>query len=455
MLVTNSSAQELTNVIPKNQKPILKTFPPSAAEQAKGGTGKFVIFSREPAGKDWDFIAEAWECIPSHPEIPVTKRVEFCHSSWNAGALLDILTCDNSSGMYPQFVKLQVDSGDSDYAVNLYNINYQTWGVDCIWQGSRLSAFGVMGESIFCNDKNNWFLINTDTGELNKNPPFIPIGTDGAFWLVRKAGETEGCWSYDTTSKQYVAHFGAVDEPTIGYSQSKLSADGRSRAWVIVSMPADANWRKGVVAGKLILQQDGRKDISVPVEMCAFAGDGVPMHLFDIQLLFSPNGKFQFCALKADKAAAREDQVWEVDMETGKANLTVKPHSESSNIPPSVLDGVPVPDYLRPDVKGLEYFGRGALAPAFLLHLGLIKEKPVDSDCTVGVSRDGRHVLFRAKKGPLAGAFIYGDLVTKQVIRWKLPKGFDSADSEEFVWVETPKLASSRSSLPLVPALTK
>lgn len=61
ILVANSSAQESTNVIPKDQKPILKTFPPLAAEQTPPGTGKFIIYTREQVGEDWDFIAGAWE----------------------------------------------------------------------------------------------------------------------------------------------------------------------------------------------------------------------------------------------------------------------------------------------------------------------------------------------------------------------------------------------------------
>jgi len=223
MLVANSSAQEPTNVIPKDQKPILKTFPPLAAEQTPPGTGKFIIFTREQVGEDWGFIAGAWECIPSHPEIPVTKRAEFGHSSWNATPLLDVLVSDNSEGMYPQFVKLQVDSGDSDYAVNLYNINYRTWGVNCIWQGRRLSAFGVIDDSIFCNGKNDWFLINADTDELNKSLPFTPLGTDGGYWLVRKAGEAEGYWSYDCTNKKYIGHFGSLAQPTGGYLLARAS----------------------------------------------------------------------------------------------------------------------------------------------------------------------------------------------------------------------------------------
>ena len=44
----------------------------------------------------------------------------------------------------------------------------------------------------------------------------------------------------------------------------------------------------------------------------------------------------------------------------------------------------------------------------------------------------------KAQKGPLAGVFIYGDLQTKQILRWTSPAGIKPGDSMEFVWVETP-----------------
>ena len=103
----------------------------------------------------------------------------------------------------------------------------------------------------------------------------------------------------------------------------------------------------------------------------------------------------------------------------------------------AVLDGVPVPDYLRGQVSELRHFGRSGLAPAFLLHLGILKEPPAYADCTAGVSRDGRHVLYAAKKGPLSGFYIYGDLLTQQTLRWKSPAGLDCRDAQAFVWVET------------------
>ncbi len=431
----NAPAQGLRNVIPKDQKPVLKVFPPSPAEQCQAGVGKFVIFTREQVGKDWDFIAGAWECIPSRPDTPITKRVEFCHSSWNCAPLLDGLVADDSNGMHPRFATLQVDRGDRDYAVNLYDIDYRTWDVRCIWQGSRLSAFGVMADSIFYRSADVWLLLNAATGKLSSKTPFVPLETDGGFWLVRKPGEAEGCWSYDRKKQQYIAHFGHVDPPAVGLSRSKLSPDGRNRAWVLASMPG--GWQGGALTGRLILQREGEKeDISVPIEMQAFAGSGIAVIPKDIQLTFSPEGMLRFRAWRGDHEA--EDRIWSIDVATGKLSLGVAPHSQPAKDTDAVLGGVPVPDYLREYVRGLEHFGRDGLAPAFLLHSGILKERPEYPDCTAGVSRDGRHVLYNAKKGPLAGVYLYGDLLTKQTVRWKSPAGLDCRDSQEFVWVETP-----------------
>src|SRR6186713_2257589 len=126
----SASAQGLKDTIPRNQAPLSRIFPPSAAEQTPSGIGKFVIFTREATDKpnEWDFIAGAWECIPSRPEVPVTKRVEFGHSAGNAEPLLDCLVRNDSEDLFPRFVTLHVG------AFNLYDINYRTWDVRCIWQ---------------------------------------------------------------------------------------------------------------------------------------------------------------------------------------------------------------------------------------------------------------------------------------------------------------------------------
>ena len=120
-------------------------------------------------------------------------------------------------------------------------------------------------------------IVDAASGKVNQEAPFAPLQVDGDFWLVRKPGETQGCWSYSLKQRQYVAHFRGVE----------------------------------------------------------------------LQRRHYP-------------------------------------------------------------------------------------------DCTAAVSRDGRHVLFRAKHGPLARVFIYGDLVTKQTVRWESPTELDRCRNLRFVWVETP-----------------
>jgi hypothetical protein len=433
-----ASAQGLTNTIPKNQAPLARTFLPTAAEQTPSGTGKFVIFTREETDKpnEWDFIAGAWECIPSRPEVPLRKRVEFCHSSWNAVPLLDTLVRDDSEGLFPRFVRLQVDAGNyDDCKVNLYDINYRTWEVRCLWQGNRLSAFGVMKNSVFCQDSNDWFRLDGASGAISRGVPFIPLDVDGTFWLVRKTGENSGVWSYDPAKELFVAHFGVVDKPKAGNTRSLLSADGRNRAWILVPMPND--WRGDVIGGTLLLQRDGHSDdVRVPVEMQAKAGSGVPVIPIGTRLCFTKDGMVEFSA--SQQKRAKKERVWTIDIASGKATESVRPYVEPKDEAPALFDGVPAPDYLRPYLTNLRHFGRGGLAPAFLMHLGILKKQPEFPDCTAGVSRDGRHILYKAKKGPLADVFIYGDLQTKKTVRWISPLGIKPGDSLEFVWVEAP-----------------
>ena len=431
-------AQGLTNAIPKNQAPLSRTFPPSAAEQTSSDTGKFVIFTREETDKpnEWDFIAGAWECIPSRPNVPVTKRAEFCHSSWEAQLLMDCLVRDDIEGLYPQFVKLMVDTGDRDYGVNLYDINYRTWNVRCVWRGDRLSAFGVMKNFVFCQDSRDWFRLDVSTGNIIKDVPFIPLAVDGDFWLVRKVGEKSGVWSYDLAKEQFVSHFGDVDESQLLHSRSLLSKDGRNRSWLLVPKPND--WRDGLVSGTFLLQRDERaEDIRVPVmlQTKALRGSG-RLNPIGTQLSFTKDGIVEFSACPQIKGS--KERVWTIEIASGKITESVRPHLEPKEDDFALFDGVPTPDYLRKYLKDVWHFGRGGLAPAFLMYLGILKSQPEFPDCTAGVSRDGRHILYKAKEGPLADVFIYGDLQTKQTVRWACPKGIKPGDSLEFAWVETP-----------------
>ena len=181
------------------------------------------------------------------PTLPSPNARSFAIHRGSAGHCWTTLVADDSDGMHPRFAKLQVDSGGTDYSVNLYDINYRTWDVRCIWQGSRLEAFGLIGDSIFCKKADGWMVLDAASGKLSQEIPFVPLARDGDFLLVRKPGETEGCWSYWLAQRKYIAHFGAVDSPRRGFSQSKLSPDGKSKAWVLASMPLNLDWHGGKI----------------------------------------------------------------------------------------------------------------------------------------------------------------------------------------------------------------
>ena len=155
-------------------------------------------------------------------------------------------------GLYPRFVSLRVDTA------NLYDINYRTWEVRCIWRGDRVAAFGTLKNFVFCQDSSNWFRLDVTSGKISKEVPFIPLEVDGNFWLVRKVGENSGCWSYDREKEQFVGHFGEVDESQAAGSRSLLSPDGRNRAWILVPTPKAG--RGSVIGGIFQLQRDGRNE---------------------------------------------------------------------------------------------------------------------------------------------------------------------------------------------------
>jgi hypothetical protein len=435
-LFWNAPAQGPINTIPKNQPPVAKVFPPAPAEQMPSGTGKFVIFTREELHKtnEWDFIAGAWECIPSRPDIPVTKRVEFCHSSWNADALLDCSVRDDSRGLFPRYAILQVDAGNFESNFNLYDINYRTWDVRFLRQCDRLNAFGVINNSIYYQDSRDWFCLNAATGTISQEMSFIPVDVADKFWLVRKTNKPSGVWSYDRKSEKFAGHFNEVDEHKLAHNGSLLSTDGKSRARLLIPMPTD--WHD-VMAGTFLLQRDGQsEDIRVPVMMRVMPVSGTRLlRPIGTCLVFTKDGTVEFSANLSTNDL--RERVWSIDMASGKASKSFRPYVQPKENDFAVFDGVPAPDYLRPYLKNLQHFGRGGLAVAFLRHQGILKNQPEFPDCTAGVSRDGRHILYKAKKGPLANDLIYGDLQTKEIVRWDSPAR-TPGDYMEFVWVETP-----------------
>lgn len=456
ILATESAAQVPPQVVLKSPS-LRKVFPPAVADQTRPGDGKFVIFTLGRVDEDGLSVGGVWECIPSRPETPVTKRVEFSLALSKPEPLLDLRHADADGEMHPQFVTLVGRAEPGEYNTNLYEINYRSWDLRCIWQGRRLYAFGSMGDSIFCSTSNfhdarslaqeiteSWYdktedlrVLDVASGNLSSELPFVPRAKDGKFWLVRKPGETEGVWSYSLAQRKYIAHFGEVAIPrNMGYYQSKLSPDGRNRAWILAPIPKGwmNDWFFGTVDGQLILQRDGKKeDVTAPIKFVASAGTAYPVSPSGIQLTFPAEDKVEFRASAVDLKP--EDRVWSIDAVRGHVTESVAPQSEQREDP--LFAGIPVPDYLRPQLKEFVSFGASGIAPAFLMHVGILSEPPQYADCAAGVSPDGRHILFRALKGPLARVLIYGDLVTKQTVRWDLPRELDQGHLD-FAWVKTP-----------------
>ena len=444
-----ASAQTLINTIPLNQAPLARIFPPTVAEQTPHGVGKFIIFTREHTNKtnEWDFVAGAWECIPWRPNLPVTKRIEFCHSSWSATPLLDYPD-DDSRECFPQFVRLQVDAGNFTSKVNLYDINYRTWQTRCIWQGNYVNAFGVIKNCVFCktafgpdsDNSNNWCRLDAASGKTTKDAPFVPLEVDGTFWLVRKPDEKSGNRSYDTAKEKFVGHFGDVEKSQIRNLNSLLSADGKNRARVLGALPdrMAGGWSGGLIEAGFVLQRDGQsEDIRVPVTLQAEPVRGTRLlRPIGSRLFFNTNGTAEFSAIQTTNA--RTERVLAIDLVTSKITESERPYVAPKENDYAIFDGVPAAEYLRPYLKNLWHFGRGGLAVAFLMQQHILKNPPEFPDCTAGVSRDGRHILYKAKEGPLANFFIYGDLQTKRIIRWPSPVGFELCDSLDFLWVETP-----------------
>ncbi len=114
--------------IPDRQAPLKRVIPPAAEELVPPGSETFLVFTREKIGEkdDWDFLACAWEFVPSRPEAGLVKRVEFARSSWTATLAVDADM--GIDGPARNLVLLQVDDSTRSprFRWNLYCIDFRT-----------------------------------------------------------------------------------------------------------------------------------------------------------------------------------------------------------------------------------------------------------------------------------------------------------------------------------------
>lgn len=452
--------------IPDDQPPLRRVIKPSQAELVPPGTEKFVIFTRESIGgaDDWDFVAGAWEFIPTRPAAGIVKRVEFARSSWAARlALDDDLKID---GPARNWVRLQVDDSRRKigYRPHLYRIDFRTW--DVIFLGDE-PLYGVAGgnrDTLLVAGDEGIVPLDVKTATVESGAePFVVLNQDYEtdLWLItpEKTGKA-AVWSYRPSTLERIAH---VPWPQrlwqLGLHETRSAARVDGKAWALVTLdktPArTASARKSPFVeaaqgeGSLWLAEAGAKEARRwPVQFQAAEGSGVGWRGMGIELWFE--GK-SLCFQATLKNASGKDVIrqWTVDLPAGtvRESIAEKRHEPAPN-PDLML--VRIPEAFHPEPNDVYTSEKYRLAAYFLKSKGLIKQMPQHADCRVGFTPDLRRFVWKTQPRYRSDPFgaqtedsalppptilLYGDLDKGTVFEVPCPPELVNDNALEIEWV--------------------
>jgi|GEM_PF-5347588 len=446
--------------IPDEQPTLRRVIKPSQDELVPPGTEKCVIFTREDIGKEneWNFMAGAWEFIPSRPESGVVKRVEFARSSWAARlALDDDLKIDGSAR---NWVLLQVDDtrGKFGYRPNLYHIDFRTW--DVAFLGSEFSNV--------CGGNRDTLLVVKQTGivpfdvktatVVRGATPFemVDRDPDTGLWLIhQREGEKESVSTFRPATLERLEQLPWPERPWqrgMYKMRSAGRADGKAWAMVAASDHADEVSPKKPeddIQGKLWLAEAEHKNLrSWPVRFQATPGSGVAWIPSGIELWFEGrNLYFQAVVKNTDgKDVIRQ---WTVSGTDGaiSESMVDKLHGTDQGPSPRLI-----PEALHPMSDHVHTSEKYLLAAYFLKSKGLLKQLPQYPDCRVGFSLDMKRFLWktlpRYRSNPLGDltegnalppstVLLCGDLDKETVIEIPCPPELVDDNALEIEWVVT------------------
>lgn len=451
--------------IPDEQPPLRRLIKPAQADIAPPGTEKCVIFTREKIGdeNDWNFVAGAWEFIPSKPKAGVVKRVEFARSSWSAHLALD----DDQSidGPAQEFVLLQVDDSRRKpaYRPHLYRIDFRTWDVEFL--GSKFS--GVRGgnrDTLLVYSSSGIVPLDVKTATIVPNSePFVMLGRDYEtdLWLItsEKSGKAD-VWSYRPATLEKIAQ---VPWPQRlwqrGMHETRSAARPDGKAWALVtldktpdrttSVRKSAFGEKVQEEGSLWLAEAGAKEARRwPVQFQAAEGSGVGWRGMGIDLWF--DGKnLCFQATSKDTNGTDVIRQWTVSEDGARIDESVaaKRHEPS---PVPQLSLIRIPEKFRPK-SGNEFTSeKYLLAAYFLKWKGCIKQMPQYADCRVGFTKDKKRFLWKTQPRTFSGdvedrkdnlpspnVLLYGDLEKGIIMEVPCPPELVEDNALEIEWVVT------------------
>lgn len=395
-----------------------RVIKPQQAEVVDSGTEKFVIFSREKRGGkgDWDFLACAWEFIPSRPSAGVTKRVEFARSSWTA--TLVVKRDLQIDGPANSLVMLQVDDSRMKPAFirNLYHVDFRTWEVLALGEAPFSWVLGGNQQTLLVNREEGIVPFDVASRSMQAGAvPFELLGRDDEahIWLVQLPHEgRDAIWTFRPSSLEYLHEMPSplpVHIPRTRVMDTAASPDGM--AWALVSIKdykrlddAFADKKAGTVKGTLWLAQAGQKQSrSWPVEFGADMGSGIPWIPHGMQIWFEADDLHMQAAVGDRSVEPRVINEWVVNRKDGTMQKHSAKHMRTSSVQQSRFH---VPAELNPSPADRQTNEAYVLASYFLISKGRLKKKTQYPDCRVEFSPDGRQFLWKTQ--PAWGGRICG-----------------------------------------------
>ncbi len=463
LAASEAPARQPVNRIPDDQPALRRVFPPAEADRVPPGTGKFILFSREKIGgrDDWDFLAGAWEFIPSRPGAGVVKRAEFARSSWTAS-----LAVDPSSGIEGparNLVLHQVHDSTrpSGLRRNLLRIDFRTWEVGFLGESPFVSVEGGDADTLLARSEGGYRHFRMATGRWRDSAAFTRIAEDRegtGLWLVEgKEGPNLGTWSYQPAKLAFAHPFprpqwdspvdsaarddgGAWAVVTVDSSPfAPVARDGSMPAPIPPTPPDPHDFsRPRTVDGRLWLAGTGDAEWrSWPVQFRATPGSGMPWIVREVALWFEGEALF-FQAAEEKAEDTRTIHQWNVSkgrkIRRSEAESLRRREPKSREVPAEFRH------WFRPDEAPSA--DPGLLAAAILRDKGLVEGLPTYADRHLGVSADGRRFLWKTKPSkeprpdlPPVSALLYLDLDQGSVVEVPCPAELVRDNALRIEWV--------------------
>lgn len=401
-----ASLPQPVDVIPRVQPPLQTIFRPGPGEDSLKAKEKVILLSREDVGGPgtWDFLACAWEFLPSQPQKPMTKRVVFEHS----GSSPDFLPFIEPH-QADEYLELAQHS-----SMNLYRVNFRNWDVAVILTNTWVRDYAMGGQNIYLWTTDQVLRLQRPTSAIQAEPRFEYEGDFNtrydASWLVHLDGTppTE-MRMFEPAANQFgpKLHFGDATQARWWHYQLTLSPNHNYLAYVRMPDPQPHD-HPGIITTRVLvhdLKTDAVREYpsAVYVEFVRGVGLFRPPHF---RLWFPSPDTLKFQSGIPTLLGFQKITETTIDLTSGRRdeNIVGDLHPE-----PDKLAGYFVPAYLGQ--VHIRMDPEQDLALAFLKHKEVSFTAPEVWDAVkVAFAADKKRFLLKWWQGPNCSRFFMGDL---------------------------------------------